>query len=226
MKTIIITGAGSGLGKEIAHLLSQQDYHLLLTGRTLEKLITTKEEIIAMGGRADILQLDIGKAEYISQKVEEISHTYTNIYGLVNNAGVGHFGSFVEMDEHHITEMINTNILGTLLMTRAILPLLLKGSEGRIMNIISTAGLRGKVNEAVYAASKFAVRGFTESLQKEYEGSGIKFNAVYMGGMDTPFWDNSDHVKDTSRFRSPREVAEIIIEQIDQDEIIIESKKS
>lgn len=225
MKTIIITGAGSGLGKELAHLFSQKGYHLLLTGRTLEKLITAKEEIIAQGGKADILLLDIGNAEDVSQKVEEISQTY-NIYGLVNNAGVGHFGPFVEMDEQHISEMINTNILGTLLMTKAILPQLLKGAEGRIMNIISTAGLRGKVNEAVYAASKFAIRGFTESLQKEYEGSGIKFNAVYMGGMDTPFWENSDHVKDTSRFRSPREVAELIIEQMDQDSIIIESKKS
>lgn len=225
MKTIIITGAGSGLGKELAHLFSQKGYHLLLTGRTLEKLITAKEEIIAQGGKADILLLDIGNAEDVSQKVEEISHTY-HIYGLVNNAGVGHFGPFVEMDEQHISEMINTNILGTLLMTKAILPQLLKGAEGQIMNIISTAGLRGKVNEAVYAASKFAVRGFTESLQKEYEGSGIKFNAVYMGGMDTPFWENSDHVKDTSRFRSPREVAELIIEQMDQDSIIIESKKS
>jgi short-subunit dehydrogenase len=225
MKTMIITGSGSGLGKELAHLLSQKGYHLLLTGRTIENLVTTKKEIEAQGGKVDILRLDIGNAEDVTKKVEEISHTY-NIYGLVNNAGVGHFGPFVEMDEQHITEMINTNVLGTLLMTKAVLPQLLKTSEGRIMNIISTAGLRGKVNEAVYVASKFAVRGFTESLQKEYEGSGIKFNAVYMGGMDTPFWDNSDHVKDTSRFRSPREVAEIIIEQLDQDSIIIESKKS
>ncbi|MFP5110409.1 SDR family NAD(P)-dependent oxidoreductase [Neobacillus sp. C211] len=225
MKTIIITGAGSGLGKELAHLFSQKGYHLLLTGRTFDKLTTTKEEIEASGGSADILPIDIGNAKDVSKKAEEISHTY-NIYGLVNNAGVGHFGPFVEMNEHHITEMINTNVLGTLMMTKAILPLLLKTSEGRILNIISTAGLRGKVNEAVYVASKFAVRGFTESLQKEYEGSGIKFNAVYMGGMDTPFWENSDHVKDTSRFRSPREVAEIIIEQMDQDSIIIESKKS
>ncbi|MBT2699828.1 SDR family oxidoreductase [Bacillus sp. ISL-40] len=225
MKTIIITGAGSGLGKELAHLFSQKGYHLLLTGRNFDKLTTTKAEIEANGGSADILPIDIGNAKDVSKKAEEISHTY-NIYGLVNNAGVGHFGPFVEMNEHHITEMINTNVLGTLLMTKAILPLLLKTSEGRILNIISTAGLRGKVNEAVYVASKFAIRGFTESLQKEYEGSGIKFNAVYMGGMDTPFWDNSDHVKDTSRFRSPREVAEMIIEQMDQDSIIIESKKS
>lgn len=225
MKTMIITGAGSGLGKELAHLFSQKGYHLLLTGRNFDKLTTTKAEIEANGGSADILSIDIGDAKDVSKKAEEISHT-NNIYGLVNNAGVGHFGPFVEMDEHHITEMINTNVSGTILMTKAILPQLLKSSDGRILNIVSTAGLRGKVNEAVYVASKFAIRGFTESLQKEYEGSGIKFNAVYMGGMDTPFWDNSDHVKDTSLFRSPREVAEMIIEQMDQDSIIIESKKS
>jgi short-subunit dehydrogenase len=225
MKTIIITGAGSGLGKELAHLFSQKGFHLLLTGRTFGKLSAVKEKIEADGGKADILHLDIRNAEDISKTIDEISQTYT-ICGLVNNAGVGYFGPFADIEKDHITEMLNTNVLGTLLMTKAILPVLLKTPDGRIMNIISTAGLRGKVNEAVYVASKFAIRGFTESLQKEYEGHSIKINAVYMGGMDTPFWDNSDHVKDTSRFRSPREVAEIIIDQLDQDSIIIESKKS
>lgn len=225
MKTIIITGAGSGLGKELAHLFSQKGYHLLLTGRTIEKLTSVRDEIIADGGKADILPIDIQNADDVSKKVEEISDTYT-ICGLVNNAGVGHFGPFVDIDDRQMSEMINTNILGTLLMTKAILPLILKTPDGRIMNIISTAGLRGKVNEAVYAASKFAVRGFTESLQKEYEDHSIKINAVYMGGMDTPFWDHSDHVKDPSRFRTPSEVAEIIMEQMDQDTIIIEGKKS
>lgn len=225
MKTIIITGAGSGLGKELAHLFSQKGYHLLLTGRTVEKLTSARDEIVANGGKADILLLDIQNGDDVSKKVKEISHTYT-ISGLVNNAGVGHFGPFVEINEQDMVEMINTNVLGTLLMTKEILPYLLQTTDGRIMNIISTAGLRGKVNEAVYAASKFAVRGFTESLQKEYEDHSIKINAVYMGGMDTPFWDHTDHVKDPSRFRTPKEVAEMIMEQIDQDSIIIESKKS
>lgn len=225
MKTIIITGAGSGLGKALARLFSQKGYHLLLTGRTIEKLTSVRDEIRADGGKADILPIDIQNADDVSKKVEEISDTYT-ICGLVNNAGVGHFGPFVDIDDQQMSDMINTNILGTLLMTKAILPHILKTPDGRIMNIISTAGLRGKVNEAVYAASKFAVRGFTESLQKEYEDHSIKINAVYMGGMDTPFWDHSDHVKDPSRFRTPSEVAEMIMEQIDQDTIIIESKKS
>lgn len=130
------------------------------------------------------------------------------------------------MNEQQITEMLTANVLGTILMTKAFLPYILKNDEGRIINIISTAGLRGKLNEAVYVASKFAVRGFTESLQKEYEGSKIKFNAVYMGGMDTPFWDESDHIKDKSRLSSAREVAETIIQQMDQDTIIIDTKKS
>lgn len=89
------------------------------------------------------------------------------------------------------------------------------------MNIISTAGLRGKVNESVYCASKFAIRGFSESLLKELEGR-IKVVAVYMGGMDTPFWNNTDHVKDKSRFKSPREVA-LKIKELDDGrcEIVI-----
>jgi short-subunit dehydrogenase len=225
VKTIIVTGAGSGLGKELALLFSQQGYHVLLTGRSANKLENAKAEIEQAGGRADFVVLDVQNETDIVKKVAKISKSQ-KIVGLVNNAGVGHFGPFVEITEKEINEMLHTNVLGTILMTKAILPILVDQAEGLLMNIISTAGLRGKVNEAVYVASKFAVRGFTESLQKEYEKSPIKITAVYMGGMDTPFWEGSTHVADSSRFRSPKEVAEIIMTQINQEEIIIESKKS
>jgi short-subunit dehydrogenase len=225
VNTIIVTGAGSGLGKELAILFSQQGYHVLLTGRTFGNLSEVKFEIEQAGGTADYVVLDVQSETDILIKINEIGKSY-RIVGLVNNAGVGHFGPFVNITEKEISEMLNTNVLGTILMTKAVLPLLQEQGEGLLMNIISTAGLRGKVNEAVYSASKFAVRGFTESLQKEYENSPIKIKAIYMGGMDTPFWAGSTHVTDTTRFRSPKEVAEIIMKQIDQDEIIIESKKS
>jgi short-subunit dehydrogenase len=225
VKTIIVTGAGSGLGKELALLFSQRGYHVLLTGRTLGKLSAVKLEIEQAGGVADYVVLDVQKAQDIFIKIQEICKNH-RIVGLVNNAGIGHFGPFVNISENEINEMLNTNVLGTILMTKAVLPLMQEQGEGLLMNIISTAGLRGKVNEAVYVTSKFAVRGFTESLQKEYANSPIKIKAIYMGGMDTPFWAGSTHVADTSRFRSPKEVAEIIMNQLDQDEIIIESKKS
>ncbi len=224
MKTVIVTGAGSGLGKELAILFSKKGYHLLLAGRTIEKLAAVKKEIQACGGFADVLELDIRRHDDVVRSVAEAARKFT-IYGLVNNAGVGHFGPFVDISEQEIGEMLETNVLGTIFLTKAILPLLAEKGEGRIMNIISTAGLRGKVNEAVYVASKFAVRGLTESLQKEYEGTGIVINAVYMGGMNTPFWAGSDHIKDPGRLRSPLEIAEMIMGQMDQESIIIESKK-
>jgi short-subunit dehydrogenase len=225
VKTIIVTGAGSGLGKELALLFSQQGYHVLLTGRTVDKLSAVRKIILETGGTADVFELDLQNESDISSKIGEISKTH-RISGLVNNAGVGHFGPFLNIQESEISEMLHTNVLGTILMTKAVLPMLQEQGEGLVMNIISTAGLRAKVNESVYVASKFAVRGFTESLQKEFENSRVKIKAVYMGGMDTPFWDGSNHITDSSRFRSPKEVAQIIMNQLDQDEIIIESKKS
>ncbi|CAG9609982.1 SDR family NAD(P)-dependent oxidoreductase [Pseudoneobacillus rhizosphaerae] len=224
MKALLITGAGSGLGRELALLFSQNNLHILLVGRSKDKLQRVKMEIEQLGGNADVIQADIRSYHEISAKINELSEDYS-LQGVINNAGVGYFGPFVKMDENEIVEMTETNFLGTIYVTKAILPILEQQNSGFVMNIISTAGLRGKVNEAAYVASKFAVRGFTESLQKEYENTNIKFTPVYMGGMDTPFWENSDHIKDPSRLRSPKEVAEIIMSQLNEESIIIENRK-
>ncbi|MBT2640751.1 SDR family NAD(P)-dependent oxidoreductase [Bacillus sp. ISL-41] len=225
MKAIIVTGAGTGLGKELSLLLAKQGYHLILTGRTEEKLNVVKEQIEKSGGSATAIQLDLRNLEDIKEKALLISKRH-EIFGLVNNAGLGYFGPFSEVSDTEIEEMFQTNVFGTINLTKAILPYLEQNHEGLVLNIVSTAGLRGKKNEAVYCSSKFAVRGFTESLQKEYEGTGIRFVAAYMGGMNTPFWDDSEHVADPARLRSAAEVAEIIIENLNKDEIVIESKKS
>jgi short-subunit dehydrogenase len=224
MKALLITGAGSGLGRELALLFSQNNLHILLVGRSEDKLQRVKMEIEQLGGNADVIQADIRSYHEISAKIKELSEHYS-LQGVINNAGVGYFGPFVKMEENEIVEMTETNFLGTIYVTKAILPILEQQNSGFVMNIISTAGLRGKVNEAAYVASKFAVRGFTESLQKEYENTNIKFTPVYMGGMDTPFWENSDHIKDPSRLRSPKEVAEIIMSQLNEESIIIENQK-
>lgn len=224
MKALIITGAGSGLGRELALLFSQKNYHIVLLGRSPEKLQTVKTEIEHMGGRADFILADIRSYQDIAVKINQLNNQYS-LQGVINNAGVGYFGPFLQMDEKQIVEMLETNILGTINVTKAVLPILEEQHSGQVINIISTAGLRGKVNESVYVASKFAVRGFTESLQKEYEHTDIKFTAVYMGGMDTPFWEKSDHIKDPSRLRSPKEIAEIIMSQLDEESIVIENLK-
>lgn len=223
MKSVIITGAGSGLGKELALLFAGQGFHIILTGRTLDKLQSVEQEIHEAGGSAQSYTVDITQTKDISKLMTQLQNH--ELYGLINNAGVGHFGPFNSLSAHDIQEMFETNTLGTIYMTQAVLSLLKEKNEGLLMNIISTAGLKGKVNESVYVASKFAVRGFTESLQKELENTNIKVKAVYMGGMDTPFWDESDHIKDKSRLRSPKEVAAMILDHMEEDSIVIESKK-
>lgn len=219
MKSYVVTGAGSGLGRELALLLAKKKFHIYLVGRTAEKLEKVKQEIETDGGTATVLILDIRNLQEIKDKLNNI----TDIVGLINNAGVGYFGPFTSMSEQETETMLQTNLFGTINMTKAILPILVSQNEGHILNVISTAGLRGKKNEALYATSKFAVRGFTESLQKEYEHTNLLITAAYMGGMNTPFWESSDHVSNPSRFRSAKEVAEILVENLDKETIIIES---
>ncbi|WP_078381761.1 SDR family NAD(P)-dependent oxidoreductase [Sutcliffiella halmapala] len=211
MHTILITGAGTGLGKELALVYAKKGHTIILTGRKNAPLQEVKAMIVADGGRAFSHTLDLTQLADVQRKVAAITEEHTVTY-LINNAGVGCFGSLTELASEEIELAIQTNVLGTIYLTKELLPHLLKQQQPKIMNIISTAGQKGKVNESVYVASKFAVRGFTESLQKELEGK-VMVTATYMGGMDTPFWNGTDHIKDKSRLKSPKEVAEIITSQ-------------
>ncbi len=224
MKSIIITGAGSGLGKELALLYARHGFHIILTGRTIEKLQAVEELIKANHGMAVSYTVNITDQRAVRAFMKETTSRF-DLFGLINNAGVGHFGPFEELKEEELEEMLSTNVLGTIYMTQVVLPFLKEKNEGLLMNIISTAGLTGKINEAGYVASKFAVRGLTESLQKEYAHTGLKIKDVYMGGMDTPFWENSTYIKDKSRLRSPEEIAKVIYEHRDEQTIIIDSKE-
>ncbi|WP_404469858.1 SDR family NAD(P)-dependent oxidoreductase [Sutcliffiella horikoshii] len=219
MQTIMITGAGTGLGKELALSYAKKGHTIILTGRRLEPLEAVKEQIQSMGTKAFAYQMDISDIEDVKKAVSKITSEHT-VHYLLNNAGAGCFGPLTELGYDEIETAIQTNVLGTIFLTKELLPHFLKREDAKIMNIISTAGQKGKVNESVYVASKFAVRGFTESLQKELEGK-VHVIATYMGGMDTPFWDETDHIKDKSRLKSPREVAEMIVSQDDKLEIQI-----
>ncbi|RLQ92381.1 SDR family NAD(P)-dependent oxidoreductase [Falsibacillus albus] len=222
MTKIAITGAGTGLGKELALQYAQSGNELHLIGRTQSSLEKTANDIREKGAEANIHIADLTS----EAEVHNVFTTIGSLDILINNAGIGYFGEFLESTTDEMDKMFEINSFAPIYTSRAVLPIFKEKDHGTIINIISTAGLRGKKNEALYVSSKFALRGFTESLQKEYEETGIRIVGAYMGGMNTPFWDDTDHIKDKSRLRSPQEIAEIIVsESREKTEIIIESKK-
>lgn len=221
MQTAVITGGGSGLGLALARVYGKKYDRILLIGRTLEKLQNAKRLLEDEGVSCSIDQLDItdpAQADDFATKV----FRENDIRLLINNAGVGHFGPAETLSPAQVHEMIDTNVKGTIFMSQAFIRHFKEKGTGEILQIISTAGLRGKVNESVYNASKFAVRGYTEGLRKELAAD-ISIKAAYMGGMNTPFWENSSHISDKSRLRDPLSIAQQIADQsLETDDILFD----
>ncbi|WP_077624354.1 SDR family NAD(P)-dependent oxidoreductase [Sediminibacillus massiliensis] len=218
METIAITGAGSGLGRALARRYADAGHTIFLIGRDEEKLLVVQKEIRDNGGFAEVLVCDISEPASVSVAIEQ----FEQLDLLINNAGTGIFGPLSDYSPEDVDQLLETNVKGTILMTQYAAPLIEK-KNGRIINIISTAGLRGKKNESVYCASKFAVKGFTESLQKEWEDKNISITAAYIGGMNTPFWDKTDHVTNPETLKGPESVAEQIFNEDDgRIEIVID----
>nr|WP_322741851.1 SDR family NAD(P)-dependent oxidoreductase [Fictibacillus phosphorivorans] len=220
-KTVIITGGGSGLGLALAREYNKT-HNIYLVGRNEEKLELAVQSFVNPENTVSYKVCDVTNYEQTESMLQSIFQS-EDVHALINNAGIGIFDPLEDLSKTDITGMLETNVYGTIFPTKIAFSLFKKQGFGKVLNIISTAGLRGKVNESVYCASKFAVRGFTESLVKEWDGSNIYPTAVYMGGMDTPFWDECTHIKDRSRLKSPEQVASLIVEQDDnRPEIFID----
>lgn len=209
MKKVLISGGSSGLGLELAKQYGRNGFQVILVGRSTEKLEKAVNLLNLLEVSAvRVYNCDVSDMASIKQLAAKIERDHGRIDRLINSAGVGHFGPLCELSPEQIRDMTNVNFLGTVYMVQAFESII----NERVINIISTAGLKGKKNESVYCATKYAVRGFTESLQVEWADRELKATAVYMGGMATSFWDNNNHISDKSRLRDPETVAKKIFD--------------
>ena len=214
---VVVTGGNGGLGLELVKLFSKK-YKVLVIARTKK---TELDGVMYEYG-------SIADEKFIKAVYEKYSEQF-NIKFLINNAGVGCFGDPEQNDMGKIQKVLEASLVGLILNTTYALPLMKRADGGgsktrKIVNILSSASLKGNANESLYCAAKWGGRGYTESLKTTFKGTNIKVVAVYPGGMNTDFWsDNRDYVPEekSAKWMNPTEVAKIIFENVINEKLSV-----
>ena len=187
-KVVLITGASSGFGEDAARLFAKEGCKVVLAARRLEKLQVLAADIQNEGGEALAIPVDLNERAEIDVMVQTALDLYEQIDILFNNAGFGGVNWFEKLKpERHIETMIRVNLIGTMLVTHAVLPHMLARREGHIINMCSVAGLISPPLITTYSASKHGVRAFTDGLRREVAPFGIKVSGIYPGPAATEF---------------------------------------
>jgi short-subunit dehydrogenase len=187
---ILLTGASSGIGRALALQLAQRRARLLLTARRGELLQTLAAECVALGGAANVLPGDAADAAFRQSLVEETRRVFDGLDVLVNNAGTSAHGRFADSDEPTLRQIMEVNFFAPVELVRLALPLLRQGREPAVVNVDSILGHVGAPFNSEYAASKFALRGWSESLRAELTSEGIDVLLVSPGTVETEFFDH------------------------------------
>lgn len=173
-KTALITGGSRSLGRATAIALAKEGVNIAITGRDIKKLEETAAELKALGVKVTYADFDVANQEAVKAGIGKIAQEFPQIDILVNNAGIAGLGSVEEMPTAKWEEIIQVNVLGVYYVAKAVIPLLKANGGGDIINVASTAGLKGSANYSAYSASKAAVMRFSESLMLEMRKENIR----------------------------------------------------
>lgn len=210
-KIALVTGAGKGIGKAVAIALAKEGVHIGLIARTENDLETVAKEIKALGVKVFYASADVSNMEQINAAVEKIETELGHVDILINNAGTGTFGKFMELDPVVWEDMIKVNLFGVYYTIRAVLPQMIERQTGDIINISSTAGKAGSALTSAYSASKFAVFGLGESLMQEVRKHNIRVTTLAPSTIVTELAQRANLINDAEKVMHPEDFAEYII---------------
>ncbi len=203
MKSIVVTGVSTGIGHAAATVLAKAGFHVFGSVRKEADAARLKKEL---GDRFTPLLFDVTDEAAVKQGAATVRAALKGetLAGLVNNAGIAVSGPLLEVDPDDFRKQMDVNVTGPFLVTQAFAPLLgadksLKGSPGRIVNISSVGGIRAMPFIGPYAASKFALEGFSEALRRELMLFGIDVIVIGPGPVKTAIWDKAEEI-DISRY--------------------------
>jgi len=218
-KTAIVTGAARGIGRVIAEELARNGANVVLCDLNAEWLSETAAAVEALGVKALSLAVNVSNGEDVNKAVAEAVKTFGGVDILVNNAGITKDGLLMRMSEEDWDAVLDVNLKGSFLFTRAVARPMMKSRQGVIVNIASIIGLIGNAGQCNYAASKAGVIALTKSSARELAARNIRVNAIAPGFIESKMTDVlPEDVKQTmldqipmKRFGGPADVARAVL---------------
>ncbi len=214
-KIAVITGAGKGIGRAIAIALAAEGVQVGLISRTNKDLLELKDELKKYTVKTAIAVADVAEIQSVNAAIHSIQKELGNIDILINNAGIAKFGKFLELEPSEWEDQIKVNLFGVYYVTRAVLPQMIERQTGDIVNISSSAGLKGSPLTSAYSASKFGVMGLSDSLMQEVRKHNIRVTALNPSTVVTDLAISANLINNNEdRVMHPEDFAELIVAQL------------
>jgi len=207
-KKVLIVGATGGIGAEATKMIKKSQGDVFITGRNQDKLDKVASE---NGIPADqVFTMEVTDPESVQKVADKIHGKVDQIDILVNAAGVGYLKKFEQIEFEQMSRMIDINLKGAFLVMQAFLPPMKKSKKGMIINIPGVLGRAPMAAAAAYAASKYGLNGMVKSLREELKRTEIRLSNLYLGGVDSEFWDDIDMPVNRDKFITAQEAGRAV----------------
>lgn len=217
-RVVLITGAGRGIGRALAHAFAAAGAKVALLGKTKKNLLEVQRELKDSGAPTAVLAADVSDEGVVSRAVAAAEQQLGPVDVLVNNAGIFAMAPVEKMDALVFDRMLAVNLRGPFLMSRAVLPGMKSRKRGHIVNISSTAGRRGFAGGGAYCASKFGLAGLTEAMRYEARASNVRVTCVYPSTVNTELVKKSGMDFKAERAIQPEDVANAVVSLVAMDD--------
>jgi short-subunit dehydrogenase len=219
--TALVTGASSGIGRELALVLARNGYDLVLVARRVAELESLAAELQSAHRTTSlVVPVDLSAADAVATVSDAVRDAGVEVDVLVNNAGLGGHGRFAETDVSSDEQQLAVNIVALTRLTKAFLPAMLSRRRGRILNVASTAAFQPGPYMAIYYASKAYVLSFTEALAEELRGTGVTATALCPGAVHTDFFEVAALGRDSRLERSAGTLTADVVAQAGYDAMV------
>lgn len=213
-RVVVVTGGSTGIGRAVATRFAEEGCRVAVCSRSEERLREAEAAIRAAGGEALAVVADVGREDDVGRLRDEVAARLGPASILVNNAGIGVFGSILDLGTADYDRVFDTNVKGVFLCTRAFAPDMVEAGDGVIVNVASIAGKNHFAGGSIYAASKHAVLGMSKCAMLDLRSKGVRVLAICPGSVATPFFDGTGRTPDPAKVLSAEDVAETVLHAV------------